>query len=80
MSEMQSSEEQWIAKYRAAMDAFAQREENSWSIRNFISQLRVGFRRAFPPNVDRLKPVTVANGGTSKVPRELQSRKHGTFS
>lgn len=73
-------EEEWIAKYRAAMDAFSQEEESSWSIRKWLTQLRTYCRRAFPPNIQRLKPARVTDHSSSSARGERQPRKNGTFS
>ena len=77
MADRELHEEEWIAKYRAAMEAFSHKEKKSWSVRNLMTHLRTYFRRTFPPSVDRLKPLSATESGNSKT---LPSRKDGTFS
>lgn len=77
MADRDFHEEEWIAKYRAAMEAFSHTKEKSWSVRHLMTQFRTYFRRTFPPSVDRLKAVSAAESGNSKA---VPSRKNGTFS
>lgn len=79
MSESDFHEEEWIAKYRAAMEAFAAQQKNSSSIRNFMIHLQRYFRRTLTPSVARLKPVVIERRSNAST-RDLQARKNGTFS
>ena len=71
MNNRELYEEEWIAKYRAAMRAFSEQQENSRSLRSFFNHLKERVRRADPPSAPTMRPVPVPS--TAKSPQ-----RHGT--